>query len=281
MLIVTIPWIIYFSLNSAMADLINVYFLVNISSYSTQTPLPLRIFTAYKEGLMHAIKLPQYSIITLIGYIYVMKDKHIIPNVQGKIALTLTILLSMLGVFIGANHVYYFLILMVFIVLAVIFIAKVIEKLKYKKIINLIKYISPLYLIVIVLLTCISSQNFGYHEKQKEDLVQYKFAEIINKKPNATLLNYGFLDGGFYTVSNIVPNVKYFHKPNIEHERFPEIEDEQNRYIEEKVTDFVVIKVEKEEDSYNIQNLYKNYEKLDSVYDIDRNEYYMLFKVQS
>ena len=146
-----------------MTDLINVYFLVNISSYSTQTLLPLRIFTAYKEGVMHAIKLPQYSIITLIGYIYVMKDKHIIPNVQGKIALTLTILLSMLGVFIGANHVYYFLILMVFIVLAVIFIAKMIEKLKYKKIINVIKYMSPLYLIVIVLLIRKQEEMEKYH----------------------------------------------------------------------------------------------------------------------
>ena len=227
---------------------------------------------------MHAIKLPQFSIITFMGYIYAIKDKKIIPNIQGKIALTLAILLSILGVYIGANHVYYFLILMAFIVLAIIFIAKMLEKLVNRKILNAIKYITPIYIVLIIMLTCKLSSNFDFHNKQKDELVQYQFAKIINEKPNATLLNYGFLDGGFYTISNIVPNVKYFHKPNIEYERYPEIVDEQNRYIKEKIIDFVVIKVEKEEDSYNVPELYKNYELVKSVYD---GNYYMLFEVRN
>ncbi len=238
----------------------------------------MRILIAYKEGLAHAIKLPQYSIITLIGYIYIMKDKNIIPNIQGKIALTMTILFSMLGIFIGANHVYYFLILMTFIVLAIIFIGKILEKLENKKFTILVKYMSPVYIAIIIALTCMTTPNFEYHKKSQDDLVQYEFAKIIQEKPNATLLNYGFLDGGFYTTSNIVPNVKYFHKPNIEHERYPEIENEQNRYIQEKLIDFVVIKVENEEDSYNIPYLYENYKKIKSVY---QDDYYILFQVKN
>ena len=277
----TIPWIIYFALNSGLSDMINVYFIINIFSYNSKTSLIMKIFTAFKEGIVWAIKLPQYSIISLIGYVYIMISKKIIPNIQGKITLTLSILVSMLGIYIGTNHVYYFLILMGFIVLGIIFIARMIEKLKNKKLMGLIKYGFPVYLVIIIVLTCVSSNNFRYNTEEKDELVQYKFAKIINEKPNATLLNYGFLDGGFYIASNIVPNVKYFHKPNIEHDRFPEIEDEQNRYVAEKITDFVVIKVEKEEDSYNIPNLYENYEKLDSVYDGNINEYYMLFKVKA
>ena len=135
--------------------------------------------------------------------------------------------------------------------------------------------------IIIVALTCHSSHNFSFHNTKKEDLVQYQFAEIILEKPNATLLNYGALDGGFYTVTGIVPNVKYFHEPNIKYENYPEIMDEQNRYIKEKIIDFVVIKVDTKEESYDIPNLYENYNMVKNVYVSDEDSYYMLFKINA
>ena len=130
------------------------------------------------------------------------------------------------------------------------------------------------------MLCCKSSSNYQFHNVNKQDLVQYQFAEIIEKKENATLLNYGFLDGGFYTVTNIVPNIKHFHKPNIQYENYPEIMDEQNRYIREKIIDFVVIKVKQEEDSKKIPYLYENYDNIKNVFVPDSNNNYMLFKVK-
>ena len=52
----------------------------------------------------------------------------------------------------------------------------------------------------ILLLIAISPNTYmlGY---RKEQLPQYQFSEIITRTKEATLLNYGFLDGGFYTVS--------------------------------------------------------------------------------
>lgn len=136
----------------------------------------------------------------------------------------------------------------------------------------------PIYIIVCMILTCKTSSNFEFRNVKKEELVQYQFAEIINKNPQATLLNYGFLDGGFYTVTGITPNVKYFHKPNIAYENYPIIMDEQNRYIKELVVDFVVIKIEKEEDSLKIPYLYENYKKVKANYVGRVNCYYMLFE---
>lgn len=127
-------------------------------------------------------------------------------------------------------------------------------------------------------MTCKASSNFEFRKVKKEELVQYQFAEIINQKPQATLLNYGFLDGGFYTVTGITPNIKYFHKPNIAYENYPIIMDEQNRYIKEIVIDFVVIKVAKEEDSLEIPYLYENYKKVKTMYVEGVNSYYMLFE---
>jgi len=65
---------------------------------------------------------------------------------------------------------------------------------------------------ITISLTSHTNQKLSWLGVNKEDLVQYKFAAIINQTEGATLLNYGSLDGGFYTVSGIVPNVKYFHK---------------------------------------------------------------------
>ena len=124
MIISSIPWLIYFGLNGALYDLFYVYFFVNISSYSVQTSIINRIITSLKDAFMYAKNLWLCSGITLIGYLYMMIGKKSIPSKYGKIALTITILISVVGVYYGANHIYYFLILMAFMILGLIAIAK-------------------------------------------------------------------------------------------------------------------------------------------------------------
>ncbi len=278
MAISSIPWLIYFGVNGALSDMFYVYFWVNMSSYSTQASIIKRLITSLKDASMYAKNLWLCSYITLIGYVYIIGDKKIIPNIYGKIALTITILISTIGVYFGANHIYYFLILMAFMILGLISIANVIDRYENSRKINYIRFGAPIYVLICLLCTCNASSNFEFRKVKKEDLVQYQFAETINQKPQATLLNYGFLDGGFYTVTGIVPNVKYFHKPNIEYEKYPIIMDEQNRYIREEVVDFVVIRVVKEDDSLQIPCLYENYKKVKTMYVEGVNCYYMLFE---
>ena len=52
-------------------------------------------------------------------------------------------------------------------------------------------------------------------------------------------MNYGFLDGGFYTVSRIMPSEKYFCGLNIKNS---DIDESQNTYVKNGVVDFVVTK---------------------------------------
>ena len=49
----------------------------------------------------------------------------------------------------------------------------------------------------------------------KDILPHYKFAKIINEETNPTILNYGKLDLGIYTLTNVVPNIKYFEQQNL------------------------------------------------------------------
>ncbi len=86
----------------------------------------------------------------------------------------------------------------------------------------------------ILLLIAISPNTYmlGY---RKEQLPQYQFSEIITRTKEATLLNYGFLDGGFYLTSETTPVCRFFCELNI-----PVAQHEQEAYIQQATTDYVV-----------------------------------------
>ena len=69
----------------------------------------------------------------------------------------------------------------------------------------------------------------------REETMQYRIAAYL--EPDATLLNYGFMDAGFYTAAGLVPSVKYFHQTNVP---LQEMLDEQLRYIREGLCNYVV-----------------------------------------
>ena len=60
---------------------------------------------------------------------------------------------------------------------------------------------------LIIAFALLATPNRYLMSYKKEELPQYKFAEKIKQSgiENPTLLNYGFLDGGFYTASGILP----------------------------------------------------------------------------
>lgn len=78
----------------------------------------------------------------------------------------------------------------------------------------------------------------------REEMPQYRFAQQILKKEHPTLLNYGFLDGGFYTATGIVPNVRAFCRLNLPSS---EMEQEQDDAIREGHVDFIVTRGEERE----------------------------------
>ena len=71
----------------------------------------------------------------------------------------------------------------------------------------------------------------------KMELPQYQFARIIHQVESPTLLNYGFLDGGFYTAAELLPNCKAFCKLNVHLEELLQL---QEKYVREGLCDFVV-----------------------------------------
>ena len=72
---------------------------------------------------------------------------------------------------------------------------------------------------------------------EKEDMPQYQFAQIISQAEQPTLLNYGFLDGGFYYAADVLPTCRYFCTFNV---LTPDMWQEQNRFVEDGLVEFVV-----------------------------------------
>ena len=109
-------------------------------------------------------------------------------------------------------------------------------------------YIAPIYsginmnniklILLLIPLTFLMGKNTYLLKYKKEDFVQYKFSEIINKYEDKSLLNYNFIDSGFYLRTNSVPNIKFFHRMNFDN--FKEMEDKMNEYILNKQVNFII-----------------------------------------
>ena len=141
----------------------------------------------------------------------------------------------------SSSYPYYTFIMSIFSIFGLIFIY-IMFKQFYVNLDNKILKNIGIYAIICVLsfILCLSrSSNTYLLFEDKNNMPQFKFKEIICSEENATLLNYGFLDGGFYTTCEIVPNYKYFCQLNIPLE---EMYEEQNRCIDEGLVDFVVTK---------------------------------------
>lgn len=102
----------------------------------------------------------------------------------------------------------------------------------------------------------------------------------MKETPDATLLNYGFLDGGFYLAAGVMPVTKYFCELNIPPEKFPEMPKTHQRMVENGETDYVVARLGIKESSGDVPcaALYENYAVVAEGTNIRDRYRYVLFK---
>lgn len=258
----TLPWIFYFGIHSAIKEWIEVYFLINLNSYSHKANIFKRILSPFLVFLDNLKGYPITILFFLLGIGYLFKKK--------KYSIFFLFLFLILTVYIGGfGYRYYFYILLFFSLFGIIPITTFIKVSKEKERISFLL----IFLFSFLLLFRLSG-NTKTIFKAKKDYAQYVFLEEINKVKNPTLLNYGFIDGGFYLTSGITPNVRFFEKMNFNYESFPENVDAQNEYLKEKVTTFVVTKKNK-----NIPYLEQNYT-LVKTFRKDSKTTYYLYRVK-
>ncbi len=237
---VSLPILLYFVVNSALSDLWTVYFYNNIFSYGKVTEDGAGVFGNIIKGInfIFTYAAPTFALI-IAGFLALIKRKEkgetvfFVLSVLGTLALT----------FIGRRQFpYYSLIFSAFLPIGLAAAYNAVHDLVCSRVNREVKKIflrtgAAATCVLCVLLTYKYSGNTENMFTEKSDLVQYQFAEIINETEDATLLNYGFMDGGFYTAAGIVPNCKYFTGLNID---ISEIPDTQDEYVNNGWVDYVV-----------------------------------------
>lgn len=239
-LAVTAAVLPYFLINGAMHDLWEVYFYTNIFKYS------IKLKYIY-ESLMHAVKVFGYYGLMNWTVLLLISVGGLWALVKRKFMLLIQILLMLLG---GATLIYgksvplfyYFMIFCGFSIFGLIplytLISKKVSQWNPKFYAGVLLVISALLLPA----TLLCSPSRDMLQYKKADLPQYQFAQMINQKENATLLNYGFMDSGFYTVTGIVPSNRYFCIMNVDK---TEAREEQDNIVRNGMVDFVITRDEK------------------------------------
>lgn len=239
--VISVPVFAYFIINGALRELFDVYFYCNIFVYSVRS-VDNRLL-AVVLNLFEGTKSLLYS----FGFICAV-------NICGGIYLFFRsrrmfgfVLCSCLSAFLliyvgGRRYIYYSLVLAVFAPLGLVLIYKVLRLLHKKKLpdgsgINTV--FGSCMLCYTVLTSLIWSPNTYMMAYSRSDMPQYKFAETISQTKDPTILNFRFLDGGFYTACGILPNCRFFCGLNI-----PYATSEQERYVRDGDVDYLITRDE-------------------------------------
>lgn len=248
--IATIPYIIYFGINNAIKDWFEVYLYDNIFLYTTSENGS--VIKATAKGLFRfywrnyiVFYATILSAITIVKLVY-KKQKPLLFHI---IFIYITMPLFIFGG--GRWYEYYGFDFGLFSIFLIIPIFQAFSNFLLKKeSVNKIFYLSVFSnIIIFTVLTFIITDNKEVMKIKKEELPQYKFEKIISKYKNPTLLNYGTLDCGFYTVTGIVPANKFFIRIHIPLE---EMDNEQNAIVQNGSMDFIVSKIPLETDKYTL-----------------------------
>ena len=239
--VISAPILAYFLFNNALPYVFKVYFYDNLFLYSVNGSGNTVFSTVNNlySGLINVFENHFPGLIFIFaGIFYYLRDRRQLALI------TVTFISSFFFLFSGGRHyAYYSFALSVFVPFGFLLFDRLFrsaaefipEKIKNKKITVASSYaVLGAVCLAIMLNTC---PNIYLLKYQKDNMPQYKFDKIISEVDNPTLLNYGFLDGGFYTVSDIMPTCKYFCGLNIP---YPEIQETQDYYVKNGLTDFVV-----------------------------------------
>lgn len=237
MVIASVPWLIYFIINGALKDFIDVYIIVNITAYPKINGFGAKIMIAISLLFLNLISNPAYLLFIFIPIIFLFFNRKMKFN--NIIILIFMIVFTGLGAFIGGtNYAYYGLVLAPFNIIGIIIILSILEKNKLK--INNI--IIALALIISTILAFDISPNTKMMFLPKEEYAQFVFANIIDSEEDKTLLNYNFLDGGFYLTTDTIPECYYFMRNNILEKNYPEMMKTQRNHVRQRRPHFIVAK---------------------------------------
>ncbi|MDD6200437.1 MAG: hypothetical protein PUB93_04120 [Firmicutes bacterium] len=234
---------VYFGIHGAVSDFLRVYFYNNLFLYPQETEgtrLAL-IFNCLKSTLQYNFV---YAWLIYGGVVLILLELR--KNWREPLMTVLCFAGLTAGTYWGGRgYIYYGLILAVFAVYGLIAIGKYLRYWKLPLGLKRVYGTSPVIFAValslftagLLAISYKSSGNTYLMDYEKEDLPPYRFAQTISQAEDAKILNFGFLDGGFYYAADVLPNCEFFCTLNI---NAPDMWQIQRECIENGEVDFVI-----------------------------------------
>lgn len=196
MALATLPWVVYFGVHGALGDWFTAYFYDNLFLYKGAggglPALAQHLWWAVRDGLPAALLLAAFLLWALLTRRFAAAG--------GVAALAAGLGATSL---MGGYLVYYGLVLAVFAPLGLVPLVRLAEKTPAP-----VRTALPWTVLAACAAACYAlTPNRALRGRARADLPQYRFAAQIN---GGSLLNYGTLDGGFYTAAGVLPPCKYF-----------------------------------------------------------------------
>ena len=231
MALATLPWVVYFGLHGALADWFTAYFYDNLFLYSGNgggaVALVQHFWWAVRDAFPGAVLLVLFLLWAVVPH-------------RRAAAGAVCVLAAGLGLtsLMGGYLVYYGLVLSVFVPLGLVPLVCFAQR----PLPSGLRMAAPWMGVAAACVVCwFGSPNKPLRGRSADTLPQLRFAQTITAEPGASLLNYGTLDGGFYTASGLLPPCRYFCVTNMP------LEDqwtEQNALLEQGQVTYVVALVE-------------------------------------
>lgn len=244
MVLISLPVLLYFLYNHSLADLFNVYFLTNFTAYSNVSPhWSVPFYNMAVSGLSTALANPVWAALCIVGFLYCCVRRGVLCA-AGRAALTGLVFFT--GLFIWGGTMgwpYYGLPLACFAPLGFIPIVALLREACAGRLCRQAGAWAAALIAVFSMAFCYwTSPNISFMQVKKEDLVQTKFARIIRQEGGQSLLNYGFLDGGFYLASEIMPSCRFFCRLNLQN--WQELEQPVRQLVKNSAFDFIITREE-------------------------------------
>ncbi|AYE39061.1 teichoic acid glycosyl transferase [Companilactobacillus zhachilii] len=291
---VTILVFIYFAINNAWGDLIQIYFVQNLTSYgkSNQTLLMKLwslLFLLGQEISEHVV----VAGLIVAGWIKAFYNKK-------SVILEIVLFLSTI-LFVALQHwinEYYNLVWISFLIVSLLRLTNI--KLSNSEDIKKIKLpIQILVVMSLILLPFVNNKDLSKLIIRGEDSsimhyqynAQPQFAQIMrSKEKHPKLLMINDLDEGFYLSADTLPTTKYWQKLNMTYEQLPRMYNSFNQDLKNKKVDFVIVRINDQiatdmegihnqipafVDGHLIYQLFKNY-RIEAVSRNNWNDNYVL-----
>jgi len=233
----------YFLIHGAVNDFIQVYFYNNLFLYPTEIEGSRweMIWKCLDTTLTRNESYAWLMYCSLIFLCVIIKN-HWRDLIMGLLSFSGLVIGTYWG---GRGYTYYGLILCIYAVFGLIGLVSLLRLVPLRKWLNqltgeipLISWLALTLSVSLLLAYSFENSNNTYlMTYEKEDMPAYRFAQTIKTVENPTLLNYGFLDAGFYFAADVTPNCEFFCTLNI---NAPDMWAIQRECIENGDVDFVI-----------------------------------------